>query len=352
MLRPAPTFALCICFLAIEIFSCAQIKNIFVDSSRYESFSNVFFFTNRPMKLKKDSTIQFENRWKKSTGKLYFVVYNPQEDSLMLKFQVEKTGDDITKIVGTNVLSKAFDDLYHKKGIRHYEIIIPGYGKTFKNQLNKFMFKLKGNYSDPISRKIAIVTFAWGDEWSVLRYYRGKRSSKEGAKDFAIFQSLLENFLKDHPFSIEKPRDFSVGLTCFSMGNEMFRQYMRQRKKRGQELVKTYESITFVGSDVAWDSFKPGKGFHDIEKMTDNVDIFKNKNDVPLAISSYFNLKKRLGRNGPKKKYPGPEIVNVLDISGLQKLSDITGHNYMFKNPIIIDAVLKSYLESSKKAKN
>ncbi len=120
MLKSTFTFVIYICVLTIETTSRAQIKNIFIDSTRYESFSNVFFFTNRPMKLKKDSTIQFKNRWKKSTGKLYFVVYSPENDSLILKFQVEKTGNDITKILGTNVLSKAFDDLYHKKGIRHF----------------------------------------------------------------------------------------------------------------------------------------------------------------------------------------------------------------------------------------
>ena len=185
-------------FILLILFSSsnlnAQIKNIFIDSTRYESSSNIFFFTNRPLILKKDSTINFKNKSTKSTGKLYFVVYNPEADSLILKFKVQKTGDDITKIEGTNILSKAFDDLYHKKGIKHFQIIVPGYGKTFKAQLTKFMFNIKKNYSDSLGGKIAFVTFAWGDEWSPIRYYHGKRTCKKGAKDFAIFQNLMENF--------------------------------------------------------------------------------------------------------------------------------------------------------------
>ena len=96
-------------------------------------------------------------------------------------------------------------------------------------------------------------------------------------------------------------------------------------------------------------SFKPGKGFHNIDKMTNQVNIFTNKDDVLLFVSSICNLKTRLGRRGPKKKYPGPDIVHVYNINKLHKLKDISGHNYMFKNPNITKKILEQYKETSKK---
>ena len=336
-------------FLLISFASNAQIKNIFIDSTRHESSSNIFFFTNRPLTLKKDSTVNFKNKSTKSTGKLYFAVYNPEADSLILKFKAQKTGDDIAKIEGTNILSKAFDDLYHKQGVRHFQILVPGYGKTFKAQLTKFMFNIKKNYSDSLNGKIAFVTFAWGDEVSPIKYYHGKKTCKKGAKDFAIFQNLLEDFLKDYPLNENKPRDFSVGISFFSMGNQMFKQYLLQREEQGQELIKTYESISLVGCDVGWNSFKPGKGFHNIDKMTNQVNLFTNKDDKLLLVSSYLNMKKRLGRYGPRKKYPGPDIVHTYDINKLHKLKDISGHNYIFKNPEVANEILEQYKESTKK---
>ena len=128
----------------------------------------------------------------------------------------------------------------------------------------------------------------------------------------------------------------------------MFKQYLLQREEQGQELIKTYEFISFVGADAAWDSFKPGHGFHNIDKMTNQVNIFTNKDDILLLASSFLNLKKRLGRRGPKKKYPGPDIVHTYDINRLNKLKDISGHNYIFKNPEVTKEILEQYKETTK----
>jgi hypothetical protein len=146
------------------------------------------------------------------------------------------------------------------------------------------MYRMKTRYGDTLSSSTAIIMFAWGDEWRPYRYYSAKRSAINGGNDFAIFQHMLDEVLTDTAYVRKYLNDIRVTLVCTSMGNQLLKKYLLAREKAGIPLVRTYNSINFIGSDASWDSFEAGKGFHEIGEMTDLI----SRKDLPSLGHDYL----------------------------------------------------------------
>jgi len=154
----------------------------------------------------------------------------------MLKYRATKTCDKQiypTEAVEDNIFYVIYENLRIQKGITDYVFVVPGYAKTFKQQLNDFMHRLQQSYADSLSAHTAIITFAWGDQSVGQFYYKGKRSANRAANDFSIFQHMLEVFLADSAFFAENPNDLSIYLLCTSMGNQLLKRYLIKREKQG-----------------------------------------------------------------------------------------------------------------------
>jgi len=321
----------------------SQIQTQIYDSSAYIRSEYAFFFTNRPIKTNKDSTLSFKNKSKKQTNTLYFCLFNYEKDSIEFRY---KAANPSGKFPNGNVERNFFYDIYQDitidRGINTYYFIIPGYGKTFKNQVYKFMRRLKSTYGDTLSTKVAIITFAWGAEDEALKYYSGVRSAKRGAGDFAIFQHMLEDFLNDSIYFQNNPNDVSFNLLCSSMGNNLLLKYLKQREKNKASLTKVYSHVLFVGSSVSRNSFKKGKPFYHLNQMTDTVDVFVNLYDAPLSFAGFLSFKKRLGKYGPKNEKDLPGYINVLHVGKILSAQDLPGfgHDYLFRNPIVREKLI------------
>jgi hypothetical protein len=97
-----------------------------------------------------------------------------------------------------------------------------------------------------------------------------------------------------------------------------------------------------IGSDASWDSFEEGKGFDRIDRLTDSVYVVMNRKDGPLIMSQVFNMKKRLGRHGPRKPWKMPDFVKVIDMTGQLVRKDLAklNHDYLLRNPFFQDILL------------
>ena len=322
-----------------------QLETRWIDSAAYENRDMGYFFTNRPLKNTEEGAIAFRNRWTRQTKNLYFCMYDFERDSIVLKYQATKTCDKQeypTEFVVDNFFYKIYYDLRVRKGIRDIIIVVPGYGKTFNNQLTSYMFRLQEEYADTLRFSSAIITFAWGDQSVAPFYYKGKRSANRAANDFAIFQHMLESFLSDSLFFEEHPNDVSFKLVCISMGNQLLKRYLIKREKQGIDLVPVYDRIVFISSDAATDSFEEGKGFHNLTQMSDSVMILVNRKDGPLTMSQYMNMKYRMGRVGPSNLSELPGSVKVWDITGIISWEDLPamGHDYLLRNKELRDYLI------------
>ncbi|MEN8201687.1 MAG: alpha/beta hydrolase [Bacteroidota bacterium] len=328
----------------------AQVETRWIDSSNYGDHDMGYFFTNRPLKNTSDSVVTFRNRWTRQTRNLYFCLYDYEEESIIIKYQANKTcfkREYPTEPVPDNIFYTVYEDLRLKRGIQNFIFVVPGYAKTFEKQLNDFMFRLDKTYEDTLHHKTAIIMFAWGDQSVSQFYHKGKRSANRAANDFAIFQHMLEDFVTDSAFFAEHPRDVAFSLVCTSMGNQMLKRYMIKREKQGIDLVPVYDRVIFIGSDAANDSFEEGKGFHNLTQMTDRVTILINRKDGPLTMSQYMNIKFRMGRVGPTNLDELPENVQVWDITGMINWEDLPamGHDYLLRNSAIRDSLIHRELE-------
>ena len=315
----------------------AQILTQWLDTTNSGNKNVGYFFSNRPLKKSENGVTAFRNRWTRQTGNLYFCSYDYDSESIQLKYQAVKTGSlDVypTEPVQNNFFYSVYENLVLNKGIQSLIIVIPGYGKTFKQQLNDFMFRIDRNYTDSLGGNMAIVLFAWGDQSVAPFYHKGRRAANRAANDFAIFQHMLEDFLADTSYMKAHPAVVSYSLLCTSMGNQLLKRYLIKREKQDIGLVSTYDRIIMIGSDAACDSFEEGKGFHNITELADRISILVNRIDGPLYLSQYMNMKIRLGRSGPTNLYELPENIQVYDVTGVIAWQDLPamGHDYLLRN--------------------
>jgi hypothetical protein len=330
-----PLVLSCICIFPLELD--AQIQTFWVDTSTHKNLNSALFFTNRPVKINtKSGNFEFKNKSVKETNNLFFCLYDYAEDSILIKYRAFDPDESYpVDKVENNIFYKIYEDLRIKKGIKHFSFIIPGYSHTFKSQVHKYMRSLKENYGDSVDNKAAFILYAWGNEWRPDRYFRARRSAQKGANDFAIFQHMLEDFLSDSVYFASHPKDISIYLSCTSMGNELLRKYLLKRERQDIPLQKVYKTIYFIGSDAAWDSFEPGKGFHNIGELCDTVRVVWHDKDIPLKISKTINFKRRMGLHGPRNPENLPGYVTTHDIGNLIRDEDKASgyHNYALSNP-------------------
>jgi len=334
----------------------AQIKVEVIDTTNHGVHDMGYFFTNRPLKKSDSEEVDFRNRWTRQTGNLRFCLYDYDNDFFHLKYQATKTCHKSvypTDFVEDNIFYKVYEDLRLERGIHNIVFVIPGYGKTFKKQVNDFMYRMQETYYDSLRGSTAMILFAWGDQSLAPFYYKGRRSANRAANDFAIFQQLLESFQNDSAYFADKPNDVSFTLVCSSMGNQLLKRYLLKREKQGIELVKSYKRVVMIGSDAGCDSFEDGKGFHSITAMTDYVLILVNRTDGPLGISKYMNMKNRLGAAGPTNWEELSDSIHIMDVTNLIDWQDVStmGHDYLLRNPKIRARLIyeKSRLEQEDK---
>jgi hypothetical protein len=340
-----------ILYCSLGIPSHGQIQLEWIDTTYHRDYSTMYFFTNRPAIISDSGRIDFRDKYQYGTDTLTFGTYHILADSFEIKYRASY-GDNPTLDVprDKNFLYKIYENLVVKKGIRHFEIVIPGYAKTFSDQRHNFIKGLKESYRDSLIEDVAIITYAWADEWRAYKYHKAKQSAEEGAKDYFLFHHLLSSMMRDTSFMNNIPRNFTVGLLCTSMGNELIKRFVLKADENGIELHKTYSHILMVGSDASWDSFEEGKGFDRIDRLTDSVYVVMNRKDGPLIMSQVFNMKKRLGRHGPHRPWELPDYVKVYDITGQLTRNDLgkLNHDYLLRNPYFQDILLGVYSDQEK----
>jgi hypothetical protein len=334
-----------ICFSGLVVPVPGQIEVEWIDTTTNADQIPMLFFTNRPAVLSDDGAVDFADKYAQGTDTLTFGTYHFDPDSFAIKFRASYAGHlfyDVPR--EENFLYKVYKDLVVKKGVRHFEIVIPGFAKTFSDQRYNFFRGLKENYQDSLINDLAIIFYPWADEWRAWRYHKAKKSAEESAVDYFLFHNLLSGMLQDSIF-MKEARPFTVGLTCTSMGNELLKRFVLKADERGIKLHKTYNHILMVGSDASWDSFEEGKGFDRLDRLTDSVYVFMNRKDGPLIMSQVFNMKKRLGRHGPRHPWQLPGFVQVFDMTGQLVLKDLSklNHDYLLRNPYFKETLIKSY---------
>jgi len=331
--------------------SYGQFQLEWIDTTTQMDDSFMYFFTNRPPIISDSGRVDFLDKYQRGTDTLTFGNYYGEIDSFVIKYRASY-GDNPTLDVPreNNFMYKLYENLVVKKEIRHFEIVIPGYAKTFSDQRHNFMRGLKESYQDKILEDVAFVTYAWADEWRAYKYHKAKQSAEESAIDYFLFHHLLSSMMRDTSFMNNIPYKFSVGLMCTSMGNELLKRFVLKADENGIELQKTYNHILMIGSDASWDSFEEGKGFDRIDRITDTVYVVMNRKDGPLIMSQVFNMKKRLGRHGPRHPWELPDFVQVYDITGQLTREDLgkLNHDYLLRNPWFQDVLLSGFNEPDK----
>jgi esterase/lipase superfamily enzyme len=325
----------------------AQITIVMNDTAFVRGDNDVPFFTNRKPKNTKDGSLDFRNRWVRQTKNLYFCRYDFDNDSILLKSHVKKTcGKKVypTGAVEDNVLYEIYEDLRINHGIKYFNFVIPGFGKTFDNQVQSFIHRFNKHYGKALAHNTVFIFFAWGDQSIPLFYHKGKRSANRAANDFAIFQHMLEEFLHDSVYFETHPTDARFKLVCTSMGNQVLKRYMIKRERQGIPFRKAYNWTVFIGSDAGNDSFEEGKGFDNLHLMSDSVMIVINRRDGPLRLSQWMNLKTRMGLSGPRMMEDVPSNVLVWDVTDKIHWEDLPalGHDYLLKNSFFKDIALKT----------
>lgn len=337
-MKAASNLLLCILF---SVSTPAQVLTEWIDSTTHPQADVALFFTNRPIEYKEDGSVTFKNKSNKQTNDLYFCMFDYESDTIHLKYRAENpSGNFPVSEVKNNFLYKAMRDIRNNRGITRFYFVIPGYAKTFESQVYDFMYRLKTQYGDALINSTAINMFAWGDEWRSYRYYAAKQSARRAANDFAIFQHLLDELMSDTAYIRKYLNDIEVNLLCTSMGNQLLKKYLQEREKQGIPLVKTYNNVTFIGSDAAWDSFEKGKGFDHIDQLADSVRVFVNYRDGPLHFSQRLNPKPRMGLMGPKNPETLPDFIRIYLVTRVVGKEDLPamGHDYLLRNPVVLES--------------
>ena len=325
----------------------AQTETVILTKPTHSKANKVPFFTNRPIVFNKDSSYTFKNSSTKQTNALYFCNYDFDTDSIEINSRTTNLSDSYpTDDIKHNMLYQIYQKQRIERGVKNFYIVVGGYGKSFKKQINSYMRRLKTNYGDSLFNRAAIIVFAWGAEDKFYRYYNALRASKRGAADFAIFQHMLDEFISDEEFFKTHPNDLTIQILFSSMGNELFRKYLINREKQNIPLVKTYDRIDFVGSVSPRNSFNEGKAFYNLQEMTDTVDVFVNSKDILLKMASVAQLKSCMGRKGPKNADDLPGYVNVYEVRNITR-EDMSGlgHDYLLTNQVLRENLLEDINE-------
>jgi len=328
----------------IYLSGLAQIETTILNPSGQMSEQKAIFFTNRPMIVREDSSVTFKNKFTDKSNTLYFCSYQYDTDSIEIYYKAENKSE---KYPTEEIQGSFFYDIYKyhriERGIKNFYVIVGGYGKSFEKQVNSYMKRIKSSYGDTLFDKALISVFAWGTEDDAYQYYNAVRQAKNGAADFAIFQHMLDEFISDSVFWKNNPRDFKYNITFSSMANRLFMEYMERREAQNIPLVKTYNSITFLGSVAPRDSFEKGKPFYHLNQMTDSVNVFVNSKDILLKMSTAAHMKNRMGNKGPKNEEDLPGYINVHHIKDMITKKDMSGlgHDYFLTNEVLHDAILE-----------
>lgn len=321
----------------------AQIETTFFEQSVNPSAQKAIFFTNRPLVVKEDNSYTFQNKFTDQSNTLYFCNYDFDKDSIEVYYRAINLSDNYpTEKLNYNFLYDIYK--YHRleRGIKKFYVIVGGYGKSFEKQVHSYMKRLKSTYGDTLFNKALVSVFAWGTEDDAYQYYRAVRESKKGAADFAIFQHMLDEFVSDSVFFSTHPKDFHVTILFSSMGNNLFKEYLERREALDIPLVKTYYRILFFGSVAPRNSFEKGKAFHNLQQMTDTVDVIVSSKDILLKMSSVAHFRGRLGNKGPKNEDELPPYINIHHIEYLITKDDMAalGHDYLLTNQALRDNML------------
>ena len=330
--------------LSIGLEGLTQVETTILNHSVNASPQKAIFFTNRPLIVRDDNTVTFQNKFTDQSNTLFFCSYNFNTESIELYYRAVNLSDNYpNEKMQTNILYDIYK--YHRleRGIKKFYIVVGGYGKSFDKQVHSYMQRLKSNYGDTLFNKALISVFAWGTEDDAYQYYNAVRESKKGAADFAIFQHMLDEFVSDSVFFSQHPKDFRITILFSSMGNNLFKEYLERRAAQDIPLVKTYYNILFVGSVAPRNCFEEGKAFENLHQMTDSVGVFVNSKDILLKMSSVAHLKSRLGNKGPKHEEDLPDYINVYHIDDIITKQDMAalGHDYLLTNTVLQDALLE-----------
>jgi len=333
-------------FLLVTIYlnGLAQIETTILDPSALISEQKAIFFTNRPMIIREDSSVTFKNKFTDQSNTLYFCSYQYDTDSIGVYYKaVNKSDKYPTEKMSNNFMYDIYK--YHRleRGIKKFYVVVGGYGKSFERQVHSYMKRIKSSYGDTLFNKALISVFAWGTEDDAYQYYHAVKEAKNGAADFAIFQHMLDEFVSDSVFFSNNPRDFIVKIIFSSMANRLFMEYLENREAQHIPLVKTYNSITFLGSVAPPDSFEKGNPFYHLDQMTDSVNVFVNSKDILLKMSTAAHMKNRMGNKGPKNEDDLPGYINVYRIKDIITKKDMSGlgHDYLLTNEVLHDAILE-----------
>ncbi len=329
--------------LLSSFYAQSQIETTVYDSLSYYGDGKVGFFTNRPLLMREDGSFTFKNSFTDKTNTLYFCHYDFATDSIELNYKaINHSNKYPTDPIQSNFLYQVYKKQRLELGIKNFYIVVGGYGKSFKLQVNSYMKRLKEKYGDELFDEATILVFAWGVEEDAYQYYNAVRRSKNGANDFAIFQHMLDEFISDTTFWETHPNDLTIDILFSSMGNNMFKEYIERREKQHIPLVKTYNRIIFVGSVAPRNSLEEGKVFYSLNQMADSVDVFINSKDFLLKASSLAHLNNRLGNSGPLNPELVPDYMNIIRIDHIIKLKDMSGlgHDYILTNPVLQEEML------------
>jgi len=112
------------------------------------------------------------------------------------------------------------------------------------------------------------------------------------------------------------------------------KEFCRPGSKRFRHL-SAHAGGFFIGSDASWDSFEPGKGFHNIGQMCDSVRVIWHDKDIPVRVSKTANFRKRMGLYGPMESENSPPYVTSHYIGDMLNMGDKSGgyHDYLLSNP-------------------
>jgi hypothetical protein len=324
----------------------AQIETTVLSDSNNPMLGKSIFFTNRPLQYKDGRPYTFKNKFTGKSNTLYFCSYNFDSDSIEIFYKANNISKDYpTEKIENNFIYDIYR--YHRleRGIKNFYVIVGGYGKSFNKQVNSYMKRLKTKYGDTLFNKALITVFAWGTEASPYQYYRAVRKAKNGAKDFAIFQHMLDEFMSDTVFFRNNPKDFQITIAFSSMGNKLFQEYLERREEQNIPLVKTYKTIALVGSVAPRNVFEEEKAFHNLYEMTDTVSVFVNSKDILLKLSSLSHLRNRIGNKGPKNEENLPGYIRVTRLDNIMTKEDMAklGHDYILTNEALIDGILEGF---------
>ena len=135
--------------------SLGQFQLEWIDTTTQMDYSFMYFFTNRPAIISESGQVGFEDKYKHGTYSLTFGNYYLDRDSFVIKYKASYGDNPALEVPrNENFMYKIYENLVVKKGIRHFEIVIPGYAKTFSDQRHNFMKGLKESYQDKMIEEL------------------------------------------------------------------------------------------------------------------------------------------------------------------------------------------------------